>query len=187
MRRRYNTDMFRRLVERLRAERPGITLTTDVIVGFPGETEEDFGATLDFLRRMQFSGAHLFPYSDRSGTHAESLDSHVPRGEIGARMDRAEAVVRELHQTWCESWVGKTAEVLVERVGETYATGTTEHYLKVRLPADGLLGNSLIPVRITGAEGGVALASPTGTGSTTHCPRPAGSAPASRATRWPPA
>lgn len=162
MRRRYNTDMFRRLVGRLREARPDLTVTTDVIVGFPGETEADFEATLDFLRELSFAQAHLFPYSDRDGTHAQGLEGHLPRSEIASRMDRAEVVVRDLHARWSAGFVGKTAEVLVERVGDTYATGTTEHYLKVRLPATDVVPNSLVPVRITGVDEGVAEGIPVG-------------------------
>ncbi len=156
MRRRYNTASYGRLVERLRAERPDLTLTTDVIVGFPGETEEDFSRTLAFLREVGMAQAHLFPYSDRAGTQAEGLDGHVPPGEIALRMDRAEAVMAELHDAWRASWVGKTADLLVERVGDQWATGTTAHYLKLRVPAASVGPNELHPVRIVAAGAGIA-------------------------------
>jgi threonylcarbamoyladenosine tRNA methylthiotransferase MtaB len=154
MRRRYNTAMYRRLVGRLRSTRPDLTLTTDVIVGFPGETEEDFAATLAFLHEVGVHQAHLFPYSDRAGSLAEGLDAHVPPAEIARRMDRAEEVVRDLHGAWQTGWVGKTDQLLIERSGDTYAAGTTAHYLKVRLPAGNLRANELRDVRLVEAPGG---------------------------------
>ncbi|MBM3268470.1 MAG: tRNA (N(6)-L-threonylcarbamoyladenosine(37)-C(2))-methylthiotransferase MtaB [Candidatus Sericytochromatia bacterium] len=160
MRRRYNMATYRRLVDRLRAARPGLTLTTDVIVGFPGESEADFAATVDCLRDIGFAQVHLFPYSDRAGTHAAGLPDHVGPAAIADRMDRAEAAVRDLHSRWQAGWVGKDADALVERVGDTWATGTTAHYLKVRIPAAAVRANQLRRVRVEAVGDGLADATP---------------------------
>jgi threonylcarbamoyladenosine tRNA methylthiotransferase MtaB len=158
MRRRYNTAMYRKLVEKLRASRPDITLTTDVIVGFPGEGDAEFVETLAFLRELRVAQAHLFPYSDRAGTHAATLDGHVPRGEISQRMDRAADVVRHLHAAWSQAWIGQEVDVLVERVNGAHATGTTPHYLKVMLPAEGVRSNEIARVRVDSLEDAMARA-----------------------------
>ncbi|MBU6429398.1 MAG: MiaB/RimO family radical SAM methylthiotransferase, partial [Cyanobacteria bacterium REEB65] len=107
MRRRYSTEQYRTLIAQLREVRPDLALTTDVIVGFPGETAGDFDQTLSFLREVGFCGVHLFPYSDRAGTAAVTIADHVGASTISDRMAAAQAVVRELQHRFYESWRGR--------------------------------------------------------------------------------
>ncbi len=158
MRRRYNTSSFAALVDRLRAVRPDIAISTDVIVGFPGETEPDFDETLAFLRQIGFSGVHLFPYSDREATAAAALEGHVGPALIAGRMERAQGVARELQTAFHRSWLGQTVEALVERVGPDFATATTPHYLKLRLAPDRLSSNTLVRASVEGVADGRAEA-----------------------------
>jgi threonylcarbamoyladenosine tRNA methylthiotransferase MtaB len=161
MRRPYTAEQYAALVEEIRAAVPGIAVTTDVIVGFPGETAEEFAESLAFVERMAFAKPHVFPYSVREGTEAERLPGHVPHEEKRARMGRMLALAAELERRFARESLGETLEVLwEERRGATW-TGTTDNYLRVTLEANGAAGapaelaNTLTPVEITGlAEGG---------------------------------
>jgi threonylcarbamoyladenosine tRNA methylthiotransferase MtaB len=143
-------------VEEIRAAVPGLAVTMDVIVGFPGETAEEFAESLAFAK------LHVFPYSVREGTEAERLPDPVPHGEKRARMRRMLALAAELERRFARENLGETLEVLLEeRRGGTWM-GTTDNYLRVMLEADGTAGapadltNTLTPVAITGVtEGGV--------------------------------
>ncbi len=158
MRRRYDTSRFAALVDRFRAIRPDLAITTDVIVGFPGETEPDFEDTLSFLRHIDFSGVHLFPYSDRDGTAASGLDGHVGSAIIAERMERGQGVAGELQTAFYRSWLGRTVDALVERVGPDFATATTPHNLKLRLAPEGLRSNTLVRAIVEGVADGRAEA-----------------------------
>ena len=158
MRRRYNTARFAALVDRFRAVRPDLSITTDIIVGFPGETEADFEQTLAFLRRIGFSGVHLFPYSDREGTAATALDGHIGPAIIAERMERAQGVAHDLQAAFYRSWLGQTVDALVERVGPDFATATTPHYLKLRLAPERLSPNTRVRALVEGVGDGRAEA-----------------------------
>lgn len=137
MRRRYNADQYRKLVAKLRAVRPDLALTTDLIVGFPGETDADFGETLAMVEEIGFAGVHQFPFSLRAGTHAETLDGRVSPGVIGERMARLAAGAAQAQAEWQRSFLGQSIEVLTERAPEGSAErpGHTPHFLKVWVDA----------------------------------------------------
>lgn len=159
MRRRYNALQYRALVERLRASRPEVAFTTDVIVGFPGETEQDFGETCRMVEEVGFAGVHLFPFSAREGTHAASLPDRVPAREIGTRMERLQSVAQAAQARWQRGFVGATLEVLTERSKEIMRPATSPHGLKVWVPAEATAPNQCVWVRIDGVEGDRVLAS----------------------------
>jgi tRNA-2-methylthio-N6-dimethylallyladenosine synthase len=117
MRRSYRADRYLSILDRVRAAMPDAAITTDIIVGFPGETDADFEATLDVVRRARFAGAFTFQYSKRPGTPAATLDGQVPKDVVRERYERLVATVEEV--TWAENrrLVGSTVEVLVA-VGE---------------------------------------------------------------------
>jgi tRNA-2-methylthio-N6-dimethylallyladenosine synthase len=117
MRRSYRAEKYLGIIDRVRAAMPDAAITTDIIVGFPGETEEDFAATLDVVRAARFASAFTFQYSKRPGTPAATLDGQVPKEVVRERYDRLIACVEEI--TWAENrrLVGSTVEVLVA-VGE---------------------------------------------------------------------
>ena len=114
MGRQYTIDAYLRLVGKLRAAIPGISLTTDVIVGFCGETEQQFESTLDLLREVRFEQVFAAAFSPRPGTPAARLADDVPRAEkkrrLNALLDLQEGIGREIN----EAWVGRTTEVLVD-------------------------------------------------------------------------
>jgi tRNA-2-methylthio-N6-dimethylallyladenosine synthase len=114
MRRRHGRDEYRRLVERLRQARPDLALTTDLIVGFPGESEADFQDTLELVREVGFVDSFSFKYSPRPGTSAAGLEDAVPAERAQARLEELQALQRELTLAAHRARVGQEAEVLVE-------------------------------------------------------------------------
>jgi threonylcarbamoyladenosine tRNA methylthiotransferase MtaB len=148
MRRRYSTRQFYDTVGRLASVLPDPSFTTDVIVGFPTETEDDFDATLEFCRRVGFSRIHIFPYSPRHGTDAAAL-CDLPWPVKKARMERLERLAFEMGQAYAEKFVGRQAEVVIEEVNGV-ARGYTERYIRAQLPAEGLRQGNV--VRMTGVE-----------------------------------
>ena len=118
-------------------------------MGFPGETEEEFDQTLDFVRRCAFSAMHIFPYSRRTGTPAAALPGQVPKAEKEARARRAAAVAEELRAAWLERWVGETLTVLFEEEKEGLWRGHAPNYTEVFAPGEGL-HNVIKEVKITG-------------------------------------
>jgi tRNA A37 methylthiotransferase MiaB len=115
MRRDYSIEQFVEAMERVRDRLPDAVLATDVIVGFPGETEADFCLTLQLLERFQFLKVHLFPYSPRPRTSAARLDGHVPPETRTERMVRARELCQQLQQRGLESRIGDRVQVLIEK------------------------------------------------------------------------
>ncbi|MGD9872883.1 MAG: MiaB/RimO family radical SAM methylthiotransferase [Kiritimatiellia bacterium] len=132
MRRNYARADFLRAAGKVRDNLKNPAITTDVIVGFPGETPQDFSDTLAFCREIGFSRMHVFPFSPRPGTAAENMDGRVPPEEIKSRAAKLRALGRELARKYCESFIGRDVEVLVEqRTAEGICSGYTEHYVPV--------------------------------------------------------
>jgi tRNA-2-methylthio-N6-dimethylallyladenosine synthase len=113
MRRAYRRDKYLAILAKVRAAMPDAAITTDIIVGFPGETEEDFEATLDLVRQARFAGAYTFRYSPRPGTPAATMDSQVPAGVVQQRYERLVALVEETSLAGHQAFTGQRAEVLV--------------------------------------------------------------------------
>ena len=120
MNRRYTKEQYLQLVDKIRAAVPDISLTTDIIVGFPGETEEDFEETLDVVRRVEFDSAFTFIYSKRTGTPAASMAGQVEEAVVKERFDRLLSEVQAISARVCARDLHKTKEVLVERAGRSY-------------------------------------------------------------------
>lgn len=137
MRRRYSVERFLEKVEKLREKFDQPALTTDVIVGFPGETEEEFEATLEACRQARFLRIHAFPFSPRTGTPAACLPAQVPGERIQQRMLRLKALEEELAADYHQVLVGRPVEVIVERALRDqpgWVEGTDRRYAIVRLP-----------------------------------------------------
>ena len=151
MRRRYDTALFYEVCERLRQYFPHCSLTTDLICGFPGESEEEFAATLAFIRKCGFAAMHIFPYSIRPGTLAEKLPDKLPAKVKNARSAAAIAVADEMESAYLQSCIGSTLSVLFETEENGSVRGHAENYTEVRVPGQNLRGQ-LLPVEITGVE-----------------------------------
>src|SRR6266498_3548703 len=147
MHRPYRIAQFLERVEHASAEIPGLGLSTDIIVGFPGETAEQFAATLGVTERVGFSKLHVFRYSQRPGTPAADMAEQVPEPEKKARARELIALGNELRRRFHEAHVGRRLEVLVEGAGEGLAEGTSDNYIKVRFPGGPELSDRLVTVR----------------------------------------
>lgn len=151
MNRKYDTRRYAQSVELLRNHYVNPAITTDLIVGFPGETEEDFQESLAFVERMAFSALHIFPYSRRPGTPADKLPGQVPGAEKRRRAAQAAQVARHLRAAYLQALVGQELEVLFEEEKDGLWQGHAPNYVVVRAPGEGL-HNVLKQVRITAAQ-----------------------------------
>lgn len=155
MRRPYTVAMYRRLVERLAAAIPDLGLGTDLIVGFPGETEADFEATLAAVRALPFTYLHVFGYSDRPGTEAAGLPGRVAPRTIADRSRRLRALGQAKNLAFRRSLVGRVEEVLVLDTRERATgrlVGLTGHYVEVHFDGPDALMRTVVPVRIEAAD-----------------------------------
>lgn len=153
MHRPYNTKRFTELVEQIRAQVPDVAITTDVIVGFPGETEADFQTTLEFAKQCDFAKMHIFPYSKRKGTPAAEMPEQVDEAVKSERAARLAKVDDELHQKTLASMVGKVEEVLFEQpVDATHMEGLCGPYLRVVVPGTKEMANEIAKVKIIGIK-----------------------------------
>lgn len=143
----YTTRRYAALAEQARAAMPGLALATDLLVGYPGETAEQFGRTLDFCRRMAFADLHIFAYSPRPGTRAASLDDDVAPAEKQARSRALHDLRDELRVQFRAGREGREAEILVEQAGNQRITGLTRDYLRVAARGSARLGE-LTTVRL---------------------------------------
>ena len=149
MKRRYNTAQFATAAQRLRDALPEAVFTTDVIVGFPGETEAEFAQTVRFCREIGFMKLHVFPYSRREGTPAADMENQIPERVKDERVRQLIAVGEELAQTCRERFLGTVQPVLLEdRTDEGTLCGYTPQYVHVSVPG-GKTG-AIVNVRLTG-------------------------------------
>lgn len=154
MNRHYDTKKFMDRVNKIREARPNISLTTDVIVGFPGETDEDFEECYNFIKKVGFSELHVFPYSKREGTPAASMKEQVDGNVKKARVKRLLDLSKELWIDYTSKFIGSIQEVIVEtKYGDDYVIGHSSNYLKVLLPCDLSLLRHRVKVKITSQEG----------------------------------
>ena len=134
MKRKYNTEEYMESLERLRNAFPGCAITTDMIVGFPGETEEEFEKSLSFIRQCRFADMHIFPYSRRPGTPAAEMPGQLPNAVKEARSHRAIAVAQDMSRCYHQELLGTTQAVLVEGMEGEHSVGHAMNYVKIYIP-----------------------------------------------------
>lgn len=157
MNRHYRLPQFKALIRELREKVPGIALTTDLIVGFPGETEENFLETLDTLKELKFSGIHVFPYSRRTGTPAATYPNQVTNEVKKERVHRVQELEKEISLEYRSQFMGKVVHVLAEEVKNGYFEGLTGEYIRVSIKDSHVERGHMYPVRIdTVTEDGLA-------------------------------
>ena len=154
MNRKYDSNRYYESVTFLHEAYDRPAVTTDLIVGFPGETEEEFQQTLDFIQKCAFSAMHIFPYSKRPGTPAAKLPGQVLNAVKEERAHRAAQIARTMQDTYLDSWVGETVPVLFEEEREGLWRGHTTRYCEVEVQSVQPLHNQLRQVQITGHAGG---------------------------------
>ncbi|MCR5055692.1 MAG: tRNA (N(6)-L-threonylcarbamoyladenosine(37)-C(2))-methylthiotransferase MtaB [Clostridia bacterium] len=152
MHRRYDAKEYLRKINLLRGNFENASITTDVIVGFPGETEEDFLDTVSFVKKTGFFRIHVFPYSRRPGTVAANLPNQVPQEEKKRRVHLLEDVAAGLKKDFLNSQIGKTANVLFERIESGTARGHAENYVEVRAKTKENVKNQILKVKIKGVS-----------------------------------
>jgi len=140
MGRKYDTARFFEAVQLLREYFPRCGLTADLIVGFPGETEEQHAATLEFIRKCGFSSMHIFPYSPRPGTKAAKMEGQLTRAVKARRAAEAQAVADAMEDAFLESCIGDVLPVLFETESEDTCIGHADNYCQVSVPGGGLRG-----------------------------------------------
>ena len=156
MNRRYTKESYLALVEKLRKEIPDLALTTDIIVGFPGETKEDVDETIDVVRKAQYNNAFTFIYSKRTGTPAAAMENQVPADVVQEQFNRVLAAVQETANEQAGTLTGQIQDVLVEEINEhdsSLVTGRLSNNTLVHFPADASLIGSIVPVRLKEAKG----------------------------------
>lgn len=155
MHRPYTTAKFKTLLADIKTKVPDIAITTDVIAGFPGETEADFETTCKFAESCGFSKMHIFPFSARKGTPAEKFAGAVTEAVKKERADILGRIDETMHKAFLQAMVGQNAEVLFEQpAGEDYFEGLTGNYQRVFVKSGGRnLGGEILPVKITAFDG----------------------------------
>ena len=157
MNRRYTTEEFERGVQLLRRAFENATLTTDIIVGFPGETEEEFNTTYKFLEKIKFYKMHVFKYSQRKGTRAAVMPNQVDGSLKEERSRKLIALSNKNEEEYNRSYIGKSVEVLFEdahvEVGRTYRKGHTTNYIVVKVETEEDWENEIKKVKIVGVDG----------------------------------
>lgn len=155
MHRPYTTAKFKTLLADIKTKVPDIAITTDVIVGFPGETEADFETTCKFAESCGFSKMHIFPFSARKGTPAEKFAGAVTEAVKKERADILGRIDETMHKAFLQAMVGQNAEVLFEQpAGEDYFEGLTGNYQRVFVKSGGRnLGGEILPVKVTAFDG----------------------------------
>ncbi|MED0666749.1 tRNA (N(6)-L-threonylcarbamoyladenosine(37)-C(2))-methylthiotransferase MtaB [Pseudobacillus badius] len=156
MRRKYTMEFFADRLNRLKEALPGLAVTSDVIVGFPGETEEEFMETYNFIKEHKFSELHVFPYSKRTGTPAARMDDQIDEEVKNERVHRLIALSDQLAKEYASRFEGEVLEVIPEEPfkegsEEGLYTGYTDNYLKVVFPATEEMVGQLVKVKITKA------------------------------------
>ncbi len=131
MNRHYDTEQFAKLIENVEASVPGVAMSTDIIVGFPGETEDMFARSLEFVSRMNFARMHVFPYSKRKGTPAASMPNQIPDAVKKQRVHRMQQLADKKAAEFHENFIGRTMKVLFETEQEGITDGLTGNYIRV--------------------------------------------------------
>lgn len=156
MNRHYTAEEYKAITEDLRKTIPDVSITTDIIVGFPGETEEEFETTYSFLDEIALSKMHVFKFSPRKGTRAAEMDNQIDPAVKEKRSHRIIELDERLERSFISSFIGRNMKVLFEETKEGYSYGYTENYIRVRVLADKELSGKILNVRIASCAGEMA-------------------------------
>ncbi|MGI6325285.1 MAG: tRNA (N(6)-L-threonylcarbamoyladenosine(37)-C(2))-methylthiotransferase MtaB [Bacilli bacterium] len=148
MNRKYDVEYYNDVINKIRAIRPNIAITTDVIVGFPGETDEDFNDTYNFIKKIKFSKLHVFPYSKRDNTVAAKLDNQVDEKIKKSRVNKLIQLSKRLEKEYMNKFISKEIKVLFETDKDGYYIGHTSNYLEVKVASNKDLKGKIVNVKI---------------------------------------
>jgi threonylcarbamoyladenosine tRNA methylthiotransferase MtaB len=153
MRRNYTSEEYRMKLDLLRSLIPDVSITTDIIVGFPGETEEEFHQSYEFCDRMQFSRVHVFSFSPRAGTRAAEMPDQVEAKVKKTRSEKMLALAEQSQRKYNQGILEKTVQVLFEQRTHGCWEGLTDNYIRVFVESDYNLMNQILPVKISELQG----------------------------------
>jgi threonylcarbamoyladenosine tRNA methylthiotransferase MtaB len=165
MKRDYDTAEYADVVARCREAVPGISITTDLITGFPGETDDEWAQTVAFVRSMDFAKIHVFPYSQRPNTPAATMPSQVHPDVRHARTLEMMQISQAAESTYAVQHLGRTLPVLWENVTDGICSGLTDNYLRVHTRSDRDLLNLITPAVLTSYDAQGLWANPLTTGN----------------------
>lgn len=149
MNRRYTCDEYKKAVDKLKSIYPDVAITTDIIVGFPGENENDFKESMTFAGKIKFAKIHVFPYSPKTGTKAAEFSEQIPPDTKNLRSSQMINLSNELNKEFLSNYIGKTKEVLFERcLGDNIYEGHTTNYIAVRTKSETDISNKILNVKI---------------------------------------
>ena len=154
MNRKYLTDGYRKLIYNIRKRFEDIAITTDLLAGFVGETEEEFKDTCSFIKEMQFSDMHIFPYSRRKGTKADEMKGHLNPQVINERAHILLNIKNEMKEKYEAKFIGQTFDVITEQVKGDYFTSHSSNYLEILIPKHGLKDNMIKKIKIVEINNG---------------------------------
>ena len=152
MNRKYDIKYFKDKINTIRNIRPDISITTDLIVGFPDETEEDFNETIKNIKKIKFSKVHVFPYSRRKGTEADMMENQIKEEIKKERVKKIIELSNELEKEYMEKFIGKDLEFIPEIKKENYLIGHTGNYIMVKLESNEELNHNSKTVKISKVE-----------------------------------
>ena len=156
MNRHYTSEKYFSLIDYAKKKIPDVALTSDIIVGFPGETEEDFEDTLDVVRKVKYDSAYTFIYSKRTGTPAAKMENQVPEDVVKDRFNRLLATINEVSHTISARYEGQSAKALVECINDhdsSLVTGRLTNNMLVHFPGDESLIGNIVDVKLTECKG----------------------------------
>ena len=149
MNRKYNIAEFEANIERIRKALPDVSITTDIIVGFPAETEEMFAQSLEAVKRIGFSELHVFPYSVRGGTLAAKMSNQVSENVKNRRVSEMLTVNEQLGKLYAPQFAGHILEVIVEKIKDGYAMGHASNYLNIKFPVTADFSENIVKIKLT--------------------------------------
>ncbi len=151
MNRKYDTSYFEKVISEIRTIRPNIAITTDVIVGFPNETDDDFNNTYNFINRIKFAKLHVFPYSKRDNTRAAAMDNQIDNNIKKIRVNKLLTLSQQLEKEYMSKFLAKTLDILVETTKNGYYIGHTSNYLMIKTKAK-IKYNEIVPIKINNVD-----------------------------------
>lgn len=161
MNRKYTTEEYKKSVELLRKYFDNPAIATDIMVGFPGETEEEFNSSLEFVKEIRLADAHVFAYSNRKGTKADKFENQIPKHIKEERSKIMSDAVGKLNREYIAEHVGKTADVLIERkIRENTYEGHMTNYIKVHVKSDKDISKQILKVKIIDEKDSIACGEP---------------------------
>lgn len=152
MNRKYTAFEYKKVIENLRLHFPNASVTTDIIVGFPGETEENFKTTCNFVKEIKFAHVHVFPYSRKEGTKAANMPAQLTKKEKADRVHKLTKIAEKYEHEFLDSNIGKILSVLIEQQENGYYRGYSENYIDIKIKSEKEILGKIVSVKTSARE-----------------------------------